>query len=115
MEQIRPKALICFETRTTLHRITSNNSVVLNHRELSPTDFIQTRHKLPLCLWVNGRKRNLESALLPAVPAPTKASANCKGAIAKRRGKTHTPFPVIEDIAKVSWASLGGETRWKWD
>lgn len=56
MEQIHPKALICFETRTTLCPITSNSNVPLNHRELSPKDSIQTSHKLALCLWVNGGK-----------------------------------------------------------
>lgn len=109
MEQIRPKALICFETKTTLHHITSNNSMALNHRELSPRDLIQTSHKLSFFIYVKGGRGHLESA---TAPSPTKAPA------AKRQGKTpHSYFPYRWGQSKglLGFPGWGDKNKvWLW-
>lgn len=106
MEQIRPKALICFETKTTLHHVTSNNSMALNHREVSSRDLIQVSHKLSFFIYVKGDIWSHPQHHLPPKPQLWRGKA-----------RPHIPpFPTGEGTAKkVSWDFLGGEIRRKCD
>lgn len=109
MKQIHPKALSCFETRTMLHHITWNNSVLLNHGVLALSDFIKTSFKFLLCLLTEGERTIwswLWSLQCQLPPKPSKF---------QRCDKTsQSSFPCKEDTATASWSFVDREAGIKW-